>query len=246
MKNFAGTIQAKTKTAGVPAQKSACRSREGELPLRLVSAYNFFRRGGLDQLRIEKPEDLTAVETLDPKLWVALSMPVANQELDPATLAMLDTDADGRIRVPEIVAAVKFAQTHLKDLDGFFAGKDAIALSAFAENSSLLPMAKRILARQGTPHAPALSVADVAAESKIFNDQPFNGDGILVPACAENAPELAAFIRDASSATGGTPDASGETGISPQQAADFLAITEKTLAWRSRADEEKATLLPFG
>ena len=50
-------------------------------------------------------DDLLNLEHLDQKLWVALSCPVKGLELDEKTLAMIDADGDGRIRVPELIAA---------------------------------------------------------------------------------------------------------------------------------------------
>lgn len=118
-----------------------------------MADFHFFRRGGSDQLRIEKPEDLNAVGALDQKLWVALSMPVSGQELDERTLALLDADADGRVRVPEILAAVKFMRENTADFSAFFAGKDEIALSAVAPDGIVAVAAKKILARLGKPDA---------------------------------------------------------------------------------------------
>ena len=62
--------------------------------------WRFFRLGGFDQVRLDTAEDLLRLHELDQKLWAALSCPVSGLEFDPRTLAMLDTDGDGRIRVP--------------------------------------------------------------------------------------------------------------------------------------------------
>lgn len=45
--------------------------------------------------------DLHALETLDPKLWVALSCPVNDLEIDRRTLALIDHDTDRRVRIEE-------------------------------------------------------------------------------------------------------------------------------------------------
>ena len=211
-----------------------------------MADFHFFRRGGSDQLRIEKPEDLNAVETLDQKLWVALSMPVAGQELDERTLALLDADADGRVRVPEILAAVKFMRENTKDFSAFFAGKDEIALSAVAPDGIVAAAAKKILERLGKPDAEQLTLADVESATQTFDAQPFNGDGVIVPASAGDAAALAGFIRDAVAADGGSDDASGEKGVTAEQAAAFAQGAADVLAWRDRADASAAEILPFG
>lgn len=211
-----------------------------------MADFHFFRRGGSDQLRIEKPEDLNAVGALDQKLWVALSMPVSGQELDERTLALLDADADGRVRVPEILAAVKFMRENTADFSAFFAGKDEIALSAVAPDGIVAVAAKKILARLGKPDADRLSLADVEAATQAFDAQPFNGDGVIVPASAGDDAALAGFIRDAVAADGGSDDASGEKGVTAEQAAAFAQGAADVSAWRDRAEASAAEILPLG
>ena len=135
---------------------------------RAMADFHFFRRGGSDQLRIEKPEDLNAVGALDQKLWVALSMPVSGQELDERTLALLDADADGRVRVPEILAAVKFMRENTADFSAFFAGKDEIALSAVApdrgsENPTRIDSPSRTLKPRRRLSTPSRSTATASS-----------------------------------------------------------------------------------
>ena len=77
--------------------------------------WNFFRTGGLDQVVLGSAADLTALPELDQKLWVALSCPVKGLELDERTLALIDSDNDGRIRVPELLAAVAWAASSRSD-----------------------------------------------------------------------------------------------------------------------------------
>ena len=75
-----------------------------------MHTWKFFRTGGLDQVSLETGADLLNLEQLDQKLWVALSCPVKGLELDEKTLALIDTDGDGRIRVPELIAAIKMGR----------------------------------------------------------------------------------------------------------------------------------------
>ena len=89
-------------------------------------AWNFFRTGGLDQVSLTSGTDLLALEHLDQKLWVALSCPVKGLELDEKTLALIDSDADGRVRVPELLAAIKWAAARLKDPSVLLSGADSL------------------------------------------------------------------------------------------------------------------------
>src|SRR5262245_3862192 len=78
-------------------------------------AWKFFRAGGVDQVSLETGADLVSIDQLDQKLWVALSCPTKGVEFDTKTLEVTDSDKDGRIRAPEMIAAVKWAAANLKD-----------------------------------------------------------------------------------------------------------------------------------
>src|SRR5438093_41122 len=76
--------------------------------------WKFFRAGGFDQVTLESGSDLMALDQLDQKLWVALACPTTGLHFDPKTLALIDTEKDGRIRAPELIAATKWACQSLK------------------------------------------------------------------------------------------------------------------------------------
>ena len=73
------------------------------VPISGSHQWRFFRYGGLDQVSLETGADLASLEQLDPKLWAALSCPAKGLEFDQRTLELLDTDKDGRVRVPEVL-----------------------------------------------------------------------------------------------------------------------------------------------
>lgn len=49
------------------------------------SHWRFFRAGGFDQVRLDTGAELLALDTLDQKLWVALSCPVKGIEFNNRT-----------------------------------------------------------------------------------------------------------------------------------------------------------------
>jgi hypothetical protein len=69
--------------------------------------WRFFRSGGFDQVALSSGDDLRNLAQLDPKLWTVLNCPTTGLEFDARTAALLDSDGDGQIRVPEILAAVQ-------------------------------------------------------------------------------------------------------------------------------------------
>ena len=132
--------------------------------------WRFFRAGGFDQLRIDTPADLLAIGALDQKLWVALSCPVNGTEFDRRTLALIDTDGDGHIRAPELIAAVRWAGERLNDHAPLASG--VLPLNAIRaddeEGAALAAAAREILAESG---GDTISVEAASAAQARFADK---------------------------------------------------------------------------
>jgi len=115
--------------------------------------WRFFRAGGFDQVRLDTAEELLAIDQLDQKLWVALSCPVKGIEFDARTLAFVDSDADGQIRAPELLAAVQWAGQRLKDADVLARQLPGVPLDAIrdddAEGLAIAQAARELLADIG-------------------------------------------------------------------------------------------------
>ena len=135
--------------------------------------WRFCRTGGFTQVRLETGADLTALDELDQKLWVALSCPTGGTEMDPRTLDLIDTDRDGRTRAPELVAAIKWAASVLRNPDELLACSDALPLSAIndqaPEGKVLLASARQVLAALGKEGATSITVDDTSDVTRIFS-----------------------------------------------------------------------------
>ncbi len=201
--------------------------------------WSFFRSGGLDQVVIKTGADIANLETLDQKLWVALACPTRGIELDAATLDLIDGDKDGRIRVPEVLAAVRWLKDVLKSTDTLLAGGDAVPLAAIQDQTSagkaILAGARHILASLGKADAEQISLADITATEKIFDAKNFNGDGI-VP--ADSAPDEAAkaAIEDVIATHGSKVDRSGKPGVDRELIDAFFADAAALAAWQAAGD----------
>lgn len=99
--------------------------------------WRFFRAGGFDQVRIETAPELLALPRLDQKLWLALACPVRGLEFDEATLQLIDTDADGYVRAPELLAAIAWAADRLTQSDVLVAGLPGVPLAAIRTDDAL-------------------------------------------------------------------------------------------------------------
>jgi len=209
--------------------------------------WHFFRTGGLDQVALTTGADLLALEHLDQKLWVALACPVKGLELDEKTLALIDTDGDGRIRVPELLAAITWSAAHLSDVGTLLAGTDGLPLAALslntAEGRAVHASAKQILANLGKKNATTITIAESADTAKIFAASPLNGDGVIPPEAAAEA-ATKQLITDMIASTGGTADRTGSLGVTAADIEKFFVALADYAAWATSG--AAAVVLPLG
>jgi hypothetical protein len=217
--------------------------------------WQFFRRGGFDQVELKTAEDLRQLHTLDPKLWTALACPTTGLEFDATTLKLIDTNGDGNIRVPEILAAVRFACERLLD-PGVLFGGGPLKLAALRadddEGRKLLAAAQHVLQRLGQTEAAALTAADFADMTRLFAaDQP-NGDGVVPAALAQvqggadHGALLAGLVADIVATQGAVADRSGEPGVSADTTAAFFEQAAAVLAWHQHAQDAAEAVMPLG
>lgn len=198
------------------------------------SRFRFFRAGGVDQVVFRSGADLAALGELDQKLWMALAMPTRGVEFDPRTADLIDTDKDGRIRPPELIAAVKWTEGALKELGEVMRGGDRVALSSI-KDPDILAGARRLLTNLRKPEAAEVTLADVSDTVKIYAETTFNGDGV-VPADAADEPATRQAIEDVIAVMGPVTDRSGKPGVNLEKLDAFFAQADAFSAWLSRGE----------
>ncbi len=214
--------------------------------------WRFFRAGGFDQVKLESGADLLHLDQLDQKLWTALACPVRGLEFDPQTLALIDTDKDGRVRAQELMAAIRWAGSLLKNPDDLVknSGADSLALSAIAdttpEGATILASAREILGNLGKKDASGISVADTADTARIFSQTAFNGDGVIVPESAGTDEALRQVILDIIATHGSVPDRSGRAGIDQARIDTFFADCAAYDGWIRKSEDSASGILPLG
>lgn len=210
--------------------------------------WRFFRAGGLDQVRFESADDFRHLENLDPKLWVALACPVKGLEFDEKTLALIDGDRDGRVRVPEVIAAVQWAEDHLKDLAALKGGTDILPLDQINDQTpggqAILASARQILKNLGKANATSINLADVGDTAKIFAQTKFNGDGVVTAEASADA-AIQQVIGEIVASQGGVADRSGKPGVTQEKVDAFFAQLEAFNGWAKKAESD-ATIKPLG
>jgi hypothetical protein len=205
--------------------------------------WRFFRAGGVDQVTFRSGNDVANLENLDLKLWLALAMPTRGIEFDPATLDLIDTDKDGRIRPPELLAAIAWARNAFTDLNGLLKGGDSVPLASI-KDEGMRKGAQRVLATLGRSDAPAIALGDVAQMTAAFAQTTFNGDGV-VPADAAKDDATKQALTDIISALGSVTDRSGKPGVNQVMLDKFFSEAQALSDWFKKAEGDKS-LSPAG
>ncbi len=204
--------------------------------------WKFFRAGGFDQVKLETGADLMKLDQLDQKLWVALACPTTGLEFDSKTLALIDTDKDGRIRVPELIAAVKWAGTCLKNPDSLLKGSLELPLDAIndatPEGKAVLASARRILSHLDKKDATVITLQETSDTARIFAHR-FNGDGII-PADSAEDEETRGVIKDIIDCLGPEVDRSGKPGVNQAKIDKFFADAQAFSDWWKQAETNRA------
>jgi hypothetical protein len=153
--------------------------------------WRFFRAGGFDQVRIDSAQDLCNIDKLDQKLWAALACPGDNVHFDPATLRLIDSDGDKRIRANELVTAVKWTSGLLTKTDELVPGNDSVSVDMVSdttdEGKKLREMIRCSLKTLGKDENGSISISELKNLEKSFSEKTLNGDGIITADTASDS-----------------------------------------------------------
>ena len=207
--------------------------------------WKFFRAGGFNQVVIGSGADLANLDQLDQKLWVALACPTTGVEFNKTTLALIDTDKDGRVRAPELIAAAKWAAGLIKNPDDLLKGSATLKPSAIndatPEGKLIANFARQVLGKGDNDE---VTFDEAAAAAATFAAKLFNGDGI-VPADSASDDATKAVIADIINCLGAVADVSGKPGVSQAKVDQFFAEAAAYSDWWKKAEAD-ATVLPLG
>ena len=205
--------------------------------------WEFDNVGGTTRVKIRSGADIAHLGELDPTMWTVLSCPVKGLEIDEKSMAYIDTDKDGKIRVNDVVATAKWATGALKNPDLLVEGKSSLDINEFnGENPDGLALrnsARQILRNLGK-EGDVISMEETSNIAAIFAGTRFNGDGVITDASAEDEQDKAA-IAAALETIGKIDDRSGAPGIDKDIIENFYKTLAEYRGWLDAAPE-----LPFG
>ncbi|MBR5076833.1 MAG: hypothetical protein IKX28_07500 [Bacteroidales bacterium] len=204
--------------------------------------------GGVVRVNITSGEDIAHLGELDQKLWTVLACPVKDLDLDEKTLQLIDTDADGRIRVAEIVAAAQWLTSVIKDKNLILKGEGVLKLDQIDTSNEagqkLYNSAKQILSNLGL-EKDEISVEEASDTVAIFAKTQANGDGVITPASPDDD-TLRPLITTIAEKVGSATDRSGEAGVTAEHIEAFYTALADYAAWQDAAQADKENVFPFG
>lgn len=210
--------------------------------------WKFSTVGGVTRVNIDSGKDILHLDELDRKLWTALSCPLTNLEIDEKTMTMLDTNADGKIHIEEVVTASKWLTKVVNDPELLLRCDASIPLSAFntgdEEGAHLLETSRQILENLGLEKN-EISIADVSDSIAIFAKTRFNGDGIITENSTDDE-AVKAVIKTVIDYMGSLTDRSGEPGVDTDKIEAFYTALADFKAWKDDGDADKANVFPYG
>jgi len=210
--------------------------------------WKFSLIGGVSRVNITSGEDIVHLDELDRKLWTVLSCPAGGLELDEKSLAMIDRDGDGVIRVDDVLATSRWLVSVLNDPDSLMEGRDRLPLSVLNQENEqgrvLHATARMILDKMSLP-GDSISLSDVSSFLEGFAMNPFNGDGVITISSASDEP-LKRTITDILSTVGGVKDVSGEYGADASKVDEFYAALQEYVSWKETGDAAAEGVFPFG
>jgi hypothetical protein len=202
--------------------------------------WRFFRAGGFDQVKLDSGKDLLAIEQLDQKLWVALACPIDNVNFDTRTLSLIDTDGDRRVRATELIAAIKWAASLLKNPDDLINSSEILTIQAINDQSDegkvLITAGRNALNALGKENTDGISVAETESLGKVLSQRVFNGDGIITDDTIIGDDSLKEIVVQIIGALGGIPDRSGKLGINTEKIDAYFALARAYEIWFTESE----------
>ena len=213
--------------------------------------WKFASVGGTVRVEILSGEDIRNLYQLDRKMWTVLSCPTEGLEFDAKALHRIDLDADGRIRVDEVIKTSQWLTRVIRDANLLLKEADSLRLDDFnaddPDGARLQASARQILKNLGL-EKDEISLADTADNVKIFAGTRFNGDGIITPASASD--KATATLIETIAGIASAVDRSGVPGITADHIEAFYTACEEYSEWQHAAGGEifssSEEVFPFG
>lgn len=220
--------------------------------------HTFQRFGRTYHLSIRTVEDLELIPDLEEALWIATTAPIETINCDLKFMNYMDFDRDGRIRVSEVKAAVRWLLDHHQHKEKIEAGNFSIVMDDIREDSPegkrIRTSAAKILRRiaRKSPSGEEKKVIELSEVQKIIAVEEKGGldeAGIVLASAAPNE-KICEFIKTILLTVGGKDHHNGETGVADEQLEQFMSQSKEFCDWYMLSDlpdgKTMSAIMPLG
>jgi len=213
----------------------------------------FRRFGRTHHLSIGTADDLAKVLDLDQAHWVATSAPTATLSCDATFLRFLDNDNRGRILACEVIEAIRWLLSNLRDRTGVTEGSSSLRLDAIniadQQGERIHGSVFKMLDRLGLADSPYITLDQVRQVKAQIESMSVSEAGVVLPSAADDD-EIKQFIADIVATVGGAPHPSGPAGVGQGQLDEFGKQAKAHLDWTARGQipqgQSKSDVMPLG
>jgi hypothetical protein len=221
-----------------------------EIQNRVIRPLSTFRSGGVRQISLKNGNQLELLNELDPKEWIVLSLPANGHEMPDESLAAIDADGNGRIRVREVRDTINWLKLVLVDMDLLRQGGGQIGLEDIRDDTPegrAIRVSMRLLAEVLGSLEETLSLESLLKGQAILESGPFTGDGILDESVTDE-PETQELIKTILETVGGVENKRGKPGVTRDRLEAFYNACQAYRDWHRKGQAEAAmeTLFPLG
>ncbi len=194
--------------------------------------HKFFRMARTMQAALTCGADVEHLKDLGRRYWLVLSCPVAAVGGNVAA-PLLDTDHDGRVQIPEVLAAIEWLKPRLSSFDVLFTAAEGLVADDICADTAEGAVLRTLF--DSLSGGKMLSSADLTTAIGAFQAGAANGDGVIPVSAVDT--KFAPLAEALLAVTGGTVGCDGKNGIAAKDVEAFRAAREAYLKWTADKPE---------
>lgn len=200
--------------------------------------WTFSNVGGATRVRIQSAEDIRHLGELDKKMWTVLSCPVNGLEISAESLSLIDLDADGKLRIKEVVVTAQWLCNTLVNPETLFDQTDQIAIANIADADI------KVIAQQVAGKESIVTLAQVNAAIDAVTVTPAElpaapYEANVIATYKEKEAEIAAYFEALKMQKLGLISIPQETVAPGVKEKDFIEMGTKIAEWEAQVQSIK-------
>ena len=194
--------------------------------------HKFFRMARTMQAALTCGADVEHLKDLGRRYWLVLSCPVASVGGNVAA-PLLDTDHDGRVQIPEVLAAIEWLKPRLSSFEVLFTAAEGLVADDICADTAEGAVLRKLF--DSLSGGKMISSADLTTAIGAFQAGAANGDGVIPVSAVDT--KFALLAEAMLAVTGGTAGCDGKNGIAAKDVEAFRAAREAYLKWTADKPE---------